>query len=143
MSDADLRRLREDLHTIHQAAGVGLPFDRADVWEALALVPAGALLAAWAFFAPGDSLAVGLVPPLLLALAAAVRRVWRRPGGTPALAARQPDRTGQRRGRAAAGFRIRLCARPGDYAGVAALGRTFLPGMGADAGAHSSDGAGI
>ena len=70
MSDAELRRLRKDLDTIQQAAGMGLPFDRADVWESLALVPAGGFLAAWAFFGPGDTLALGLVPLLLLALTA-------------------------------------------------------------------------
>ena len=83
MSDVELRRLREDLDTIHQAAGLGLPYSWPDVWETLALVPAGAFLSGWAFFGPGEPLAGGLVPLLLLALAAGARRV-RRLGGGPA-----------------------------------------------------------
>jgi hypothetical protein len=77
MSDAELRRLREDLDTIQQAAGMGLPFEWADVWETLALVPAGAFLAAWALVAPAESLVFGLVPLLLVALVAGARRAWR------------------------------------------------------------------
>src|SRR5262245_14497841 len=78
MSDAELRRLREDLDTMQQAAGMGLPFEWPDVWEALVLVPAGGFLAAWAFLAPADWLVLGLAPLLLLALAAGARRAWRR-----------------------------------------------------------------
>src|SRR5262245_16465560 len=74
MSD-DVRRIREDLDAIQQAAGLALPFRWADVWEALALVPAGALLAAWAYFGPGEYLAFGLAPILLLAQVAAARRL--------------------------------------------------------------------
>src|SRR5262249_13212207 len=78
MSDAELRRLREDLDTIQQAAGMDLPFEWPDVWETLTLVPAGGFLAAWAFLAPADWLVLGLVPLLLLALVAGARRAWRR-----------------------------------------------------------------
>jgi len=78
MSDAELRRMREDLDTIQQAAGMGLPFDWADVWETLVLVPAGALLSAWAFFGPEDWVVLGLVPLLLLVATAVVRRVWKK-----------------------------------------------------------------
>jgi hypothetical protein len=70
VSDAELRRLREDLDTMLQAAGMGLPFEWPDVWEALCLVPAGGFLVAWAFLRPADWLLLGLVPLLLLALAA-------------------------------------------------------------------------
>src|SRR5262245_18467921 len=90
MSHAELRRLRDDLDTMQQAAGMGLPFAWPDVWETLALVPAGGFLAAWAFLAPGDWLVLGLVPLLVLALAAAARRVWRRlRTGTPPTARRE------------------------------------------------------
>jgi hypothetical protein len=75
MSDADVRRMREDLDAIQQAAGLVPPFRWADVWQALALAPAGALLAAWAFFGPGEYLVFGLVPLLLLALVAGARRL--------------------------------------------------------------------
>src|SRR5262245_43436379 len=67
MSDLDVRRLREDLDAIELAAGLTLPFRWADVWQTLAMAPAGALLAAWAYFGPPEYLAVGLVPLVLLA----------------------------------------------------------------------------
>src|SRR5262249_3373527 len=75
MSDADVRRMREDLDAIQQAAGLVLPFRRADVWQALALAAAGALLTAWAYFGPGEYLAFGLAPVLLLALVAGARQL--------------------------------------------------------------------
>ena len=78
MSDAELRRLRDDLDTMQQAAGMGLPFEWPEVWETLALVPAGGFLAAWAFLGPADWLILGLVPLLLLALTAGARRAWSR-----------------------------------------------------------------
>jgi len=77
MSEADLRRVREDLDAMRQAAGLELPFDWADVGWALALVPAGAALSAWAFFGPPGYHAFGLVPLVLLALAAGLHRAWR------------------------------------------------------------------
>src|SRR4051812_38839925 len=80
MSDAELRRLRDDLATVQQAAGLGLPFGWADVREALALAPAGALLSAWAIFGPEQALAVGLLPLLLLTLISGVRRFVSRHG---------------------------------------------------------------
>lgn len=75
MSDADLRRMREDLDTIQEAAGLNLPFGWADVWQALALAPSGAALALWAAFAPEEHLVLGLAPLLLLALVASVRHL--------------------------------------------------------------------
>jgi hypothetical protein len=77
MSDADLRRMREDLDAIEQAAGLALPYQWADVWQTLAMAPAGALLAAWAYFGPGDYLALGLAPLLLLAVVAGARQLWK------------------------------------------------------------------
>jgi hypothetical protein len=89
MSDADLRRLRSDLDTMKQAAGLTLPFDWMDVWLALGLIPAGAAMSLWSAFTAERYLLVGLVPVVLLALASgfwwgkrwrreANRRAWRR-----------------------------------------------------------------
>jgi hypothetical protein len=75
MSEANLERVRQDLATIQEAAGLVWPFGWVDVWQALALVPAGALLAAWAFFGPADYLVVGLVPLVLLAVVAGIRQL--------------------------------------------------------------------
>jgi hypothetical protein len=75
MRDADVRRIREDLDAMQQAAGLALTFRWADVWQALALAPAGALLAAWAYFGPGEYLVFGLLPLLLLALIAGARQL--------------------------------------------------------------------
>jgi hypothetical protein len=84
MSDADLRRMREDLDAIEQAAGLALPYGWADVWQTLALAPAGALLAVWAYFGPCDYLALGLAPLGLLALAAGARRLGKPGAGESA-----------------------------------------------------------
>jgi hypothetical protein len=77
MSEAELQRMREDLDTIQQAAGLALPFRWADVWQTLAMAPAGVLLAVWAYFGPADYLGIGLLPLLLLALVAGVRHLWK------------------------------------------------------------------
>jgi hypothetical protein len=89
MSDAELRRLRQDIDTIRQAAGMDLPFEWADVRHAVGLIPAGAFLAAWAYFGPADSLPLGLVLLLLLALVAGRHWLWRRRGSGPAGTARR------------------------------------------------------
>jgi hypothetical protein len=89
MSDADLRRLRRDLETMKQAAGLTLPFDWMDVWLALGLVPAGAAMTIWAAFCEERYLLVALIPAVLVALASgtwwgnrwrkeANRQAWRR-----------------------------------------------------------------
>ncbi len=89
MSEADLRRLRNDLEAMRQAAGLTLPFDWMDVWLTLGLIPAGAFMAAWAAFGVERYLLAALVPALLLALASGFwwgkrwrkeerRRAWRR-----------------------------------------------------------------
>lgn len=69
MSDADLRRLRSDLETMQQAAGLALPFEWMDVWLSLGLIPAGAAMALWSAFCEERYLLVGLVPLLLAGLA--------------------------------------------------------------------------
>jgi len=79
MSDADIRRLRQDLDVIEQAAGLRLPFGWPDVWLALALAGAGLLLSAWGAVAPAGQAAWGLVPVGLEALASLKRWLgqWR------------------------------------------------------------------
>src|SRR4051812_9420122 len=76
MSQVELRRVREDLETMRQAAGLELPFDWADVCWALALVPAGAILSSWAYFGPTGYRGFGFVPLVLLALTAGAHRLW-------------------------------------------------------------------
>ncbi len=89
MSEADLKRLRNDLETMRQAAGLALPFDWMDVWLSLGLIPAGAAMSLWAIWSGERYLLVGLVPVLLLALVSSFwlgkrwrkeenRRAWRR-----------------------------------------------------------------
>ena len=82
MSEAELRRLRSDLETVQQAAGLTLPFDWVDVWLTLGLVPAGAAMALWGRFGVEQYLLAALVPVLLLALASGLwwGKRWRREG---------------------------------------------------------------
>src|SRR6266446_5619846 len=91
MSEAEMRRMREDLDTVQQAAGLALPFRWADVWQTLAMAPAGVLLAAWAYFGPADYLGIGLLPLLLLALVAGVRHLWKPRASEPAPGARREN----------------------------------------------------
>jgi hypothetical protein len=69
MSDADLSRLRRDLDVIQSAAGLEPPFGQSEIWLSLALVPSGAIIAAWAAFGPYDYISVSLLPLLLSFLA--------------------------------------------------------------------------
>ncbi|HZV07983.1 MAG TPA: hypothetical protein VE999_23065 [Gemmataceae bacterium] len=89
MSEAELRRLRDDLETVQQAAGLTLPFDWPDVWLTLGLIPVGAAMALWAAFSGEEYLLAALVPALLLALVSGLgwgkrwrkeanRRAWHR-----------------------------------------------------------------
>jgi hypothetical protein len=50
MSQLEINRIREDLETIREAAGMGLPFGWEDVWLNLALVPWGLILSAAGLF---------------------------------------------------------------------------------------------
>lgn len=52
MSDENLQRVREDLETVRQAAGLELPIRREDVWSSWLLVPAGLFLSLYMLFAP-------------------------------------------------------------------------------------------
>jgi hypothetical protein len=91
MSEAELRRVREDLEMMRQAAGLELPFDWADVSWALALVPAGAVLSAWAYLGPAGYYGFGLVPLGLLILSVAAHEVWKLRRGNPSLARRRQN----------------------------------------------------
>ena len=73
MSDADIRRLRADLDVMEQAADLRLPFDWLDVWFAVAMVPCGVVLSAWAAFGPPGYSGWGLTPLIALVLVAAAR----------------------------------------------------------------------
>ena len=86
MSEAELRRLRDDLNTMHQAAGLTLPFDWPDVWLTLGLIPAGAAMALWGAFGVEQFLLAALVPALLLALVSGIRwgKRWRKEGNRQA-----------------------------------------------------------
>src|SRR6476620_6030365 len=91
MSEAELRRIRVDLDTIEQAAGLALPFQWADVWQTLTMAPAGGWLAAWVYFGPADYpyLAIGFLPLLLLALVAGIRHLSKPRASQPAWAMRR------------------------------------------------------
>ncbi len=89
MSDAELRRMRDDLETVRQAAGLDLPFEWEDVLQTLALAPAGVFLSAWAYFGPGDSLVVGLAPLLLVAAVVGTRQLWKLRSGAGASSRRE------------------------------------------------------
>jgi hypothetical protein len=81
MSEGELRRLRNDLEVMEQAAGLRLPLGWTDVWLTLLLVPCGAILSAWAAFAPGEYRGWGLVPLLGLLLAGGTRWARQSRGG--------------------------------------------------------------
>jgi hypothetical protein len=89
MSDAELRRVRDDLEIMQAAAGLGLPFGWPDVWLGLALVPCGAALAAWAALGPPGLPALGLAPLLALAVVAAGRWAVQERRGPPAVRERR------------------------------------------------------
>lgn len=77
MNDAEAGRMRQDLETIRQAAGLSLTFDRLDPWLALALAPAGAILAAWSYFGPAAHWRLGILPLLLPFFIACYRQARR------------------------------------------------------------------
>jgi hypothetical protein len=78
VSDADLRRVRDDLDTIRHAAGLETTCDRADIGLALMLVPSGLILAGWAAAGPSGREAWGLAPAVLVVAVALVRWAGRR-----------------------------------------------------------------
>ncbi|MCX5661665.1 MAG: hypothetical protein NTW19_18460 [Planctomycetota bacterium] len=62
MSQHELQRVRSDLETIRQAAGLAPPIGWGDVWMNLALVPLGLAFAAWETYAPPRLEWIGLLP---------------------------------------------------------------------------------
>ncbi len=83
--DESIDRVRNDLETMRQAAGLELPFGRDDVRTNLWVAACGALLAAWAALAPWEFRGLVAVP-LLLAVAGAVwsaRAAHRHRGSRP------------------------------------------------------------
>src|SRR5882724_7698341 len=67
VSMSEFERVRDDLAVLRGAAGLELPFGWEDVWLGLAMVPAGAFLAAWGAIGPSRYLRLGIVPILLVA----------------------------------------------------------------------------
>jgi hypothetical protein len=83
--DESIDRVRNDLETLRQAAGLDLPFSRDDIRTNLWVAACGALLAGWAALAPWDYRGLVAVP-LLLAVAGAVwsaRAAHRHRGSRP------------------------------------------------------------
>ncbi len=82
MNQTDIDRVRDDLATMRQATGLGLPIGRSDVYLSLAWAVAGVPLAAWAAISPVGQAAfsVLLVVPgaAVLALSAIVAGKCRR-----------------------------------------------------------------
>jgi hypothetical protein len=70
MSRSRPDRIRGDLETIREAAGLSLPFGWEDVWMGLALVPVGATIALAATFAPLRVVRLVMVLVVVVALAA-------------------------------------------------------------------------
>jgi hypothetical protein len=71
MSEADLQRLRNDLDTLHHAAGLELPFGWAEVRLCLALVPCGLVISLWSAFGPSEYDWLGVAPLVLVVVATA------------------------------------------------------------------------
>lgn len=61
MSQAELDRVRNDLATMKQAAGVGLPLGPADIFLSIAWAVAGVPLAAWVAYRPAAPMTFGLL----------------------------------------------------------------------------------
>ena len=80
MAQVELTRVRQDLATMQQAVGVGLPFGREDVRLSLAWAAAGVPLAAWTAWTAVEQWQFGmlLVVPaaLVLALSGAVAKKY-------------------------------------------------------------------
>ncbi|MFZ5832721.1 MAG: hypothetical protein ACOY3P_21750 [Planctomycetota bacterium] len=70
MSERDIGRLREDLDTMRQAAGIDLPFNRRDVWV---LAPvgcaAGLAIAAIGWWQPSEYRMLAAIPAAVLVVA--------------------------------------------------------------------------
>jgi hypothetical protein len=74
LSMSEIDRVRKDLETIREAAGLDLPFGWEDVWLSLAAIPLGGILAALGAFSPLRHARLAIIPALLLLLGAAALR---------------------------------------------------------------------
>jgi hypothetical protein len=72
MSDADLQRLRNDLDSIHHAAGLELPFGWTEARLALMLVPCGLIISLWSAFGSPHYAWLGVAPLVLVMVAMAI-----------------------------------------------------------------------
>jgi hypothetical protein len=73
MADADLQRVRDDLSSLRQAAGLDLPFGWEDVRLAWLVAGTGGVAVLWTLLVPGRPPNFGLIPLLLVAIGGVVR----------------------------------------------------------------------
>jgi len=84
MSKKELKRVKEDIEIIKEAAGLELPFGWEDVWINLYLIPVGIWLAIWSFLPFQLSriwriLPVAILVPIFVLLRIKYRRTTGRP----------------------------------------------------------------
>src|SRR3954447_19888780 len=92
MGEAEFDRIREDLETIREAAGLGLPFGWEDVWLNLALVPCGAILSAAGAFGPAEAARLAAMPVLgVVLMVVGLRYRFRRSTGRSPARRREYD----------------------------------------------------
>jgi hypothetical protein len=91
MADNDLERLKSDLATIREAAGLELRFGWEDVWINIAAAPAGLTAFVWALFFDGRAANWGFLPLVALAVVWGVwvRGKYRRSTGRSAVRRRE------------------------------------------------------
>ena len=65
-NDGDLERLKADLGTLRQAAGLEPPFGREEIWAHLAVAASGAVALVWALLPTGWPAHWGTVPLILV-----------------------------------------------------------------------------
>ncbi|UCD29965.1 MAG: hypothetical protein JSV03_05685 [Planctomycetota bacterium] len=74
MSQVDLDRVREDLATVKQAAGMELPFGWEDVWLNVFVLSVGGMVAViWTFLPHSLPHSLGLIPLLIVAVVYGIR----------------------------------------------------------------------
>ena len=92
MSQAEINRIREDLETIREAAGLGLPFGWEDVWLNLAGVPCGLIVSAAGVFGAPEWRTLMAMPALGMVVAAVgLRYRFRRSTGRSPVRRREYD----------------------------------------------------
>jgi hypothetical protein len=92
MSQAEIHRIREDVETIREAAGLGLPFGWEDVWLNLAVVPCGLIVSAAGVFGAPEWRTLMAMPGLGVVVAAVgLRYRFRRSTGRSPVRRREYD----------------------------------------------------